>query len=156
LRRADVSFLGLGLLVAVAAGGSLLGAVVTPRFRRRLREEGILVAALVSSGFAALLAGRYFSFPAAMGLVGVFGVASGAAKVAFDSIVQRDVPEAAHGWAFARFESVLQLAWVVGGLIPLLITPGTSVGLVVCGVVANVVALAFVIGGLRVRSGALP
>ncbi|MGH2820141.1 MAG: MFS transporter, partial [Actinomycetota bacterium] len=151
LRRVDVSSISLGVLVGVAAGGALLGAVLAPRLRRRLKEEGILAASLACGGVAALGAGRWFSVAAAGGLVLAFGIASGAAKVAFDSIVQRDTPEAARGWAFARFESLLQVMWVAGGLVPLVLTVGAEAGLIVSGAVANAVAILYVIGRRRVR-----
>ena len=44
------------------------------------------------------------------------GVASAASKPAFDALVQRYVPTAAQGHAFARFETRLQLVWVIGAL----------------------------------------
>ena len=53
---------------------------------------------------------------------GVVGVAATAGKLAFDSIVQRDAPDANRGRLFAKFETRFQLIWVVGamlGLVPL-------------------------------------
>jgi hypothetical protein len=44
------------------------------------------------------------------------GAASG--RLAFDSLVQREAPEAARGRTFARFETRFQLAWVGGAFIP--------------------------------------
>jgi hypothetical protein len=35
----------------------------------------------------------------------------------FDSLVQRDAPDAARGRAFARFETRFQLVWVVGAVV---------------------------------------
>ena len=85
-------------------------------------------------------------------LVFVFGVASGASKVAFDAIVQRETPEGGRGWAFARYESLLQLAWVGGSLIPLLVAISSGAGAVAVGVAANVVGIIFMIGRHRFRS----
>jgi hypothetical protein len=45
----------------------------------------------------------------------------------FDSIVQRDAPEAARGRAFARFETRFQIVWVVGGVFAVLF-PGKERG----------------------------
>ena len=119
LRREELSSMGLGLLVGSAATGSLLGALTAPVLKRKLREEGILAAALVVAGVTGIAVGRSFSVSAAALLVGVFGIASGAGKLAFDSIVQRETPPAFRGWAFARFESVLQHALVMSALLPL-------------------------------------
>jgi MFS family permease len=144
--------IGLGLLIGAAATGSLVGALLAPRLRRRLKEEGILVAALVISGIAGLLVGRYFSAISAGVLVFVFGVTAGAAKVAFDSIIQRETPEAARGWAFARFEAGLQFAWVLGSLIPIAPSIPAGTGVFAAGVIANLVAIVYIVGRLRVRS----
>lgn len=155
LRRESFSSLGLGLLVGSAAFGSLCGAIVAPRLRRTLREEGIIVTALVVAGAAALVAGYRFGTVAAGVLVFSFGVAAGALKVAFDAIVQRETPEGGRGWAFARFESVLQLAWVAGALLPLLFTLSSSLGTLIVGFGANVLALVYLMGRLRWRSGSI-
>jgi MFS family permease len=155
LKREHFGSLGLGLLVGSATFGGLVGALIAPRLRRVLKEEGILVAALLVTGVTALIVGRTFSAVSAGVLVFVVGVASGALKVAFDAIVQRETPEGGRGWAFARFESFLQLAWVLGALVPLLIPLSSGAGATVVGVVANLLAIVYVLGRHRVRSGTI-
>ncbi|MGH2753724.1 MAG: MFS transporter [Actinomycetota bacterium] len=152
LRRDDFSSVGLGLLVGSAALGSLVGALVAPRLRRSLREEGILVLCLALAGATSFAVGVWFSPLMAGVLVFVFGVASGASKVAFDAIVQRETPEGGRGWAFARFESILQLAWVGGALVPLLIAVSSGAGALAVGIAANLVGIVFMIGRHRHRS----
>ena len=152
LRREDFGTLGLGLLIGAAAAGGLAGAVIAPRARQRLREEGILAVALTLAGVTGLVVGRYFSVVSAGLMVFVLSISAGAAKVAFDSIVQRETPEAARGWAFARFESVLQLAWVAGALAPLLVPIPAAGGVFALGVMGNVLAIIYMIGRQRLRS----
>lgn len=152
LRREDLSSLGLGALIGSAALGSLFGALLAPRLRRRLKEEGILVSSLAIAGLAGLLAGRFFSVGSAAALVFAFGIASGASKVAFDSVVQRDAPPAARGWAFARFESILQLVWVAGALVPLLLAIPAGPGTVIAGVTASLMAILYTWGRGRART----
>jgi Major Facilitator Superfamily len=146
--------IGLGLLVGAAATGGLVGALLAPRLRRRFKEEGILVAALFIAGVAGIIVGRYFSPISAAALVFAYGITSGAAKVAFDSIVQRETPEGARGWAFARFEAGLQFAWVAGALIPLAPSLAPGPWVFATGVFANMLAIIYVLGRhrLRVRS----
>ena len=74
--------------------------------------------ALLVVAFVGLVAARFGTRPAVAALAGTVGVAAAAAKVAFDSIVQRDAPDAARGQTFARFETRFQLAWVGGAFIP--------------------------------------
>ena len=156
LRREEFGSVGLGVLVGSAAFGGLLGAVAAPRLRRRLREEGIVVAALALAGVTGLVAGWWFSLAAAAVLIGAFGAGSGALKVAFDSIVQRETPEGARGWAFARFESVLQLAWVAGGFLPLAVAIPSGPGVFAAGIVANALAVLYTAGRHRVRARTIP
>jgi drug/metabolite transporter (DMT)-like permease len=54
-----------------------------------------------------------------MGVVAAaVSVGASSGRLAFDSLVQRDAPEAARGRTFARFETRFQLAWVGGAFIP--------------------------------------
>ena len=149
LRREDLGSIGLGFLIGSALLGGLAGALVSPRLRRALREEGMLAAGLFAAGVAGVLAGRWFSIVTAGALVLVFGIASGAAKVAFDSIVQRELPAGARGWAFARFESTFQLAWVAGAAVPLLLPIPGGPGVLVAGIGANLLGIIYIAGRQR-------
>ncbi|MEA2435244.1 MAG: hypothetical protein QOG54_2701 [Actinomycetota bacterium] len=145
LRREGLGSLGLGFLLGSAALGTLFGAVVAPRLRRGLKEEGIVVIALLLSVAAAAFAAFRFGIPSVALLIGAFGVASGAIKVAFDSIVQRDVNEAVRGRAFARFEAGLQLSWVAGALIPVVISLPARVGTIVAGAGTLVLVITYLV-----------
>jgi hypothetical protein len=159
LRREGLSSIGLGLLIGSAALGTLVGGVLAGR-RSMLREEWLIVSSLGLASVAGIGVGVWFSIPLATALVFAFGVGSGASKVAFDSLVQRDTPEAARGWVFARFESALQLAWVAGALVPVALTIPLGPGIVAAGAGAAALAAIYAIGRLRAaaavraRSGA--
>jgi hypothetical protein len=73
----------------------------------------------------------------------VIGVASAASKPAFDALVQRYVPPAGQGRAFARFETRLQLVWVLGALVPVVIKLPLASGDVVISAVAAVTGLSY-------------
>lgn len=145
-------YVGLGLIVGAATLGTLVGALLAPRLRRRLKEEGIIFASLVGAGAAALVVGYWFSVVAAGALVFAFAIASGASKLSFDSIIQRDVPEGSRGWAFARFEAAFQLAWVAGALPPVIIDIPKGPGVLAAGIAANALAILLVAGRHRARS----
>lgn len=104
----------VGMVIALAAvGGGIgtaLGGVV-----RRVRAEGVTVALLaVTSAIAAWSALGYGVFSiAAVSLAA--GTAQALGKLCLDSLVQEEVPEQVRTSAFARSETVLQLAWVLGG-----------------------------------------
>jgi len=74
---------------------------------------------------------------ASMVLAGAVAVVSTTGRLAFDSLVQRDAPDANRGRSFAGFELRFQLVWVVGAAIPVLISLPPRMGyLVIAGVAA--------------------
>ena len=106
-----------GFVIAMSATGNGVGVVIAPLLRKRIREEWILSGSILVPAvllvFAARSSGRVSLSIAA------FSVAGGAAcgRLVFDSLVQRDAPDAARGRAFARFETRFQIVWVLGGVL---------------------------------------
>ena len=70
----------------------------------------------------------------------VCSVANALGKIALDSLIQNDVAETLRSSAFARSETFLQLAWVVGAAIAVAVpstsTTDGSIGLGIDAVVA--------------------
>lgn len=151
LRRQHAATWWYGVVLVTSVGGALLATLVTPVLRRVLREENIILGALLlvaaGGGAAFAMGGR----GAAIMLAGAIGLAAGAAKVAFDSMVQRDVDETARGRAFARFETRFQLAWVLGALIPVGISLSNGPGEILVAV-ASTAAGAIYMAGRRAAS----
>ena len=122
--------IALGVVAAGAFVGLFAGNLVAPRVRVRVREEFILVGALLLAATAVLLGALSTgTFGMALAFLAVgFGAAGG--KLGFDSLLQRDGPDAVRGRAFARFETRFQAAWVVGallGIIPVAVAAGLGV-----------------------------
>ena len=107
-----------GLVIGAGALGGFLGAIIAPRLRRAVREETILVGSLLVPSVVAIFGARAFGH-AAIGVVAcAVAVGASSGRLAFDSLVQRDAPDAARGRTFAKFETRFQLAWVGGAFIP--------------------------------------
>ncbi|MGH2829505.1 MAG: MFS transporter, partial [Actinomycetota bacterium] len=147
LRRAGISGAGFGFMLAFAGLGGFAGAVAVPRLRRSGNEEWIIATALFLGGGAALIAGRSFGLDLAMVLAGAVGVVGSATRLAFDSIVQREAPEAARGRVFSRFETLFQIAWVIGAAIPVAFNVPIGPGLV-AATVAYAATAVFFLGGI--------
>jgi hypothetical protein len=147
--RDDV--IGLGVAGALGIGGAFVGNLIAPLLRERIREETMLAAAIITSATLAMfgaLAGGVFGF-ALSGLAVAVGAATG--KLGFDSLLQRDGPDAVRGRAFARFEARFQLAWVVGallGIIPL----NHQIGLLALGLTIAFAGASY-LGALRAARG---
>lgn len=137
-RREGTPNLWLGLAVAASAAGSLLGSAMAPRLRSVLREEHILIGALLGVTVVGTLAWRGPPVAMAAVLALVVAVAAASGRLAFDSLVQRDNGDAVQGRAFARFEAAFQVVWVVAALIAVLVPfPAWSGGLVVAALCAG-------------------
>jgi hypothetical protein len=153
LRGASVAALWFGLILLLSSAGTLFGNFIGPLLRRRTHEEVMLVTSLAVTGVAglltALVAGR---IPAAL-LAACVGISAAVGKLAFDSIVQRDAPDANRGRAFAQFETRFQLAWVVAGAIPVIIPIPGSLGFAIVGGIATFGMVSYVIGARAVRQG---
>ena len=63
------------------------------------------------------------------------GLAQCLAKLSLDSTIQRDVPERVQTSAFARSDTTLQLAWVIGGFVGIAMPLEPRLGLSVAAVV---------------------
>ncbi|MGH9163939.1 MAG: hypothetical protein ACRDZW_00280, partial [Acidimicrobiales bacterium] len=137
LRRAGAPAWVFGLLLAASVAGTLVGAAAAPRLRRVVSEEHLLAGSLGLVVLGALASAQLGGRLAALSAAATVGLAASAGKLAFDSLVQRDAPDAAQGRWFARFEAVFQLAWVVGALLPVALKVPVRGGLVVLALVAG-------------------
>lgn len=120
------------VIVGVAAGtGNALGTTVGAWLRSRT-PEFIIVTVVATVAVVAFTAAVFFGAVLVAILGAVAGFAQALAKLSLDALIQRDVPEQVRTSAFARSETLLQMAWVVGGAIgialPLRGTLGLSVG----------------------------
>ena len=129
----QVAFLAvLGLAAGVGSfAGNAAGA------RVRLGRPDLVVLWCVGAGLAVVLGAAVVPGLATAALAALVAAAgSGLAKVCLDATVQRDLPERSRASAFGRAETVLQLAWVFGGALGVLLPHTYRLGLVVVAVVA--------------------
>jgi hypothetical protein len=149
LRRQGVGTAGLGLLLAGVGVGGVVGAFLLPRAARLVREDGLLAGGLLLCGTTAwLLAGRVGTVAAAAGGLAM-GAGIAAARLGFESLVQREVPAAARGTAITRAETTFQLAWVAGAVLPVALPLPTTPSLLAAGLACLVAASTYTVGLLR-------
>jgi len=79
----------------------------------------------------AVVAALFFGAVLVTCLAAVAGFAQALAKLALDALIQRDVPELVRSSAFARSETLLQMAWVFGGAVGIVMPLNGTVGLLV-------------------------
>ena len=146
-RRTGTPTWWFGVVLGASMVGNFVGAAVAPFLRRRLAEERIILGALLAVTLVAFFSARAGTRPAVAVLGAVVGLAAGAGKLAFDSIVQRDAPDAVRGRTFARFETRFQLVWVLGAALPVIlrIPAVTGMDMIAAGAAA---AFTTYVGGL--------
>ncbi|MFF0260195.1 MFS transporter [Streptomyces microflavus] len=125
-------------IVGVSAGvGNACGTAVGAWLRAR-GPEVIIATVLGLALGTAVLAAVFFSTVAVAALGAVAGFTQALSKLSLDAMIQRDVPEEVRTSAFARSETLLQMAWVVGGGIGIALPLNAVLGM---SVAAGILAL---------------
>ncbi|MCX4828521.1 MFS transporter [Streptomyces sp. NBC_00006] len=135
----------LGIVGVSAGAGNALGTAVGAWLKARAPEVIIVTVLAVVLGVAVLSA-VFFSPLMTACLGAVAGFAQALAKLSLDATIQRDVPEAVRTSAFARAETLLQMAWVVGGAIGIALPLNGVLGLSVAAAIVAAGWLATVRG----------
>jgi hypothetical protein len=84
---------------------------------RTVRPEVTVVLVLVADTVVTVVAALFYGLPTAVLLGLTAGLGQSLGKLSLDALIQREVPDRTRASAFARSETLLQLAWVVGGFI---------------------------------------
>ncbi len=141
LRTFDNGAVLFGAAVGASAVATMIGNALAPQVRRMMREETMLSAALTLSAVAgfvfAVLGGPY----SGVALAAVLNFVAALGRLGFESIVQRDAPEANQGRAFATFETRFQFAWAAAAFVAVAIRVPGPVGLVIVGIATAATAV---------------
>ncbi|GAA5155313.1 MFS transporter [Nocardioides marinquilinus] len=106
----------VGIVIGGAAAGNTIGILLASVLKRINPAITVTVALLADA--AMILAGTlFYGLLALAGLGLAAGLAQALAKVSLDSTIQSGVPTHVQASAFARSDTTLQLAWVVGGFV---------------------------------------
>lgn len=117
----------LGFIGAAAGIGNFAGNFTAARLK--LGRPSVLVVRCTVAVSAAALAAAIAGTLAVVALAALItSGASAIAKASLDASLQDDLPEESRASAFGRSESVLQLAWVLGGAIGVLVYTELWVG----------------------------
>lgn len=129
LAQADTALNQFALLTAAAAGGALVGAVLTPDASRRWGAVNWSAFALVQAGTAGIglvsVGAMLPDFPVLLGGALSLGFAGQSVKVCSDTLVQRFIPDDHLGRVFALFDMIVNVA-LVGGIVVFALVSPTS------------------------------
>lgn len=131
LKNAHEGLVSYAAVAAASGIGAFIGAMAAPPLRRRISEETLMGFSMVAPAVVALVDLWRFGQSGVAVVAFALGIGASAARVAFDSLVQRSADETVRGRAFARFETRFQITWVLGALLAVVVPLGLSLGLVV-------------------------
>lgn len=141
LREVPIGDYSPEVLLALVIGGAGLGSTIgiaLASILRKVQPAITVVMALLADVIMATLAAVFFNLVTAVLLGLTAGLAQSLAKLSLDSTIQRDVPERVQSSAFARSDTTLQLAWVIGGFVGIAMPLVPQLGL---GIAAALLAL---------------
>jgi MFS family permease len=152
LRRLHVGLYIYGLALSASGAGAIVGLVLLGRLRKRMSEQQLLLSSLWLIALSALGVAAWGTLVAQVLLAFIVGMAGALAQPSFDAMTQRYIPQAAQGRAFARFATRQQLIWVLGSLIPVIVSFSLPQGDAVMAVLAGIGGLTYVTGRRAVLS----
>ncbi|GEP35744.1 MFS transporter [Nocardioides szechwanensis] len=126
----------LGIVIGGAGLGNTIG-ILCASLLKKINPAIMVVAALLADAVVVLLAGVFYGV-IALAMIGLTaGLAQSLAKVSLDATIQAGVRPRVQASAFARSDTTLQLAWVIGGFVGIALPLYPRLGL---GVAAAVLA----------------
>ena len=148
-RDSEQSMTSFGALLLAAGTGFALASYLAQFLASRLREAPMVVAALALEAAAAFISAHVFGIWAAAALALFAGLAWGTAKFGYDGLLHAGVSPDERGRTFTHSETLFQLAWVLGAVIPVLLPIPVTPGLVLAGCSA-LIAQVIVVSALLV------
>ncbi len=130
---AGTAWFGLGL--GLSSLSIMIGNFIAPYLRRQMSERAMMLFAFLIIGVIGIYAGVVGGITAGIILISVTNGMGSIGRLAFESVVQREAPDANRARAFVKFETLNQLAWVGLGLVAVILTLPGAVGFAVVGFV---------------------
>jgi hypothetical protein len=130
--------LALGIILGGLAAGSFTATIVGTRIRLH-HPLTVEAASLGVVALACVSAAVGYSLPAAVALAFLTALATGLAKLGVDAVIQERLPDETRASAFAHSETLLQIAFVLGGAIGIIPLAGVW-GLLLAAVLMAVAA----------------
>ena len=118
----------LALVIGSVGLGSSIGTAIGSILKDR-KPESIVLIVLMADVAVAVFAALFYAVIPAMLLGLVAGTSQQLGKLSLDALIQREVPEHVRTSVFARSETLLQLSWVIGGFLGVVMPLVAQLGL---------------------------
>jgi len=130
----------LGIIIAAAALGSVLGTTMGARMKPR-QPEVLAIVSLIAIVIMGVVTAIWFGLLTAALAILIANISQALSKLGLDSVIQRDAVEHVRTSAFARSETALQLSWVLGGFLAIVLPSNGQLGLTLATAVMVTVLL---------------
>jgi hypothetical protein len=144
----------VGLVIGAAGAGNGL-AVLLAALAKKIKPAITVVVMLVLAAAMVILTAVLYSLVTLVALGLVAGLAQSLAKLSLDATIQDGVPRHIQASAFARSDTTVQLAWVIGGFVGIAMPLNARLGLSVAGIVLVGWTL-FVLSSMPRKGGRAP
>ncbi|MCW2492085.1 MAG: transporter [Frankiales bacterium] len=142
----------LGAMGGAMGVGNFLGTGIGTRLKLA-RPDLIILTCNAVAGVACLVTALFFSLPLAIVAALFSAISNALAKLSLDALIQRDVAESLRSSAFGRSETFLQLSWVLGATIAILLpAKNGQLGFIVAAVFTVTVAVCTALRERTVRA----
>ena len=108
-------------MIGAAGLGNTLGILVAS-LAKKINPAVMVVVALLADIAVLVVAAVFYELFTLVALGLTAGLMQYLAKVSLDSTIQTGVPVRAHSSAFARGDTTLQMAWVIGGFLGVILS----------------------------------
>lgn len=132
----DKTTLLLAFVIGAAGAGNTLGILVAS-LAKKISPSFMVVVALLADVAILVVAALFYNLVTLIALGLTAGLMQYLAKVSLDSTIQTGVPVRAHASAFAKGDTTLQLAWVIGGFAGVIMSWFPAVGLPTAAVIVG-------------------
>lgn len=140
----DRGSLLLALVIGAAGVGNAIGTMAGALVKVS-SPRVIVLATLLADAAMVVVAALMFGLPTAIAVGLVAGVGQQMGKLALDALIQDTVPEHVRTSVFARSETLLQLSWVLGGIVAVAIPLNAKVGMTTAAVLLVLWTIAVIV-----------
>jgi MFS family permease len=148
--------LGLGVVLAAGAVGTLLAAVVTPPVVRRTGKPRWVTGLLIGAGVAQLTLGLAFTPPAVVVGALLIGFVGQAVKICVDTTLQECIDDGHRGRVFSVYDTLVNVTFVAALLGGAVVLPPSGVARPVAAALGLVYLAAAVLYALWSRTARIP
>jgi len=134
LRDEQAGTAWFALALGLSSLATMLANAVSPLLRRWGSERTMMTLSLTVISATGVLSGVLGGITAGIVLIAVCNGMGSIGRLAFESIIQREAPDANRARTFVKFETINQLVWVCAGLAAVVFTFSGAVGFAIVGV----------------------